>query len=99
MEKKPSWVGVNKKKGSPDIITYDKLLNKYIVDQKIGDEVGSDHLPLLFKIHISVIKIKYVNRRKHWILKSFDEEIYKRNARCYSMLIKKWVASLYILAC
>ena len=56
MEKKPSWVGVNKKKGSPDIIIYDKLLNKYMVDQKIGDEVGSDHLPLLFKIHIFVIK-------------------------------------------
>ena len=68
----------NKKKGSPDLVVCDKKFLKFIKNQIVGLDLGSDHLPLLFEIKIDIIKLKNY-RRRHWILESLDKKIFSKN--------------------
>ena len=74
---KPTYCPLNKdtKNSSPDLVAYKNNLKAYIKNGRIGIDIGSDHLPIIFNIKQEKITTT-ISRNKHWILNSFSEKDY-----------------------
>jgi hypothetical protein len=67
-----------KKLGSPDLILISHKISNNLTNWKLGDDVGSDHLPIQFNLRIySKPPSKVTHKRKHWILSNMDNNLFQ----------------------
>ena len=79
---KPTYCPLNTKvrNSSPDLVTFKSSLKRFINSGRIGKDIGSDHLPILFNLKKEKEK-QPINRHKHWILSSLNENEYIENIK------------------
>jgi hypothetical protein len=63
--------GESHKAGSPNVIFCHKKIHHKIEDWSTGDDIGSDHVPIMFSIKTSTAKQIY--RHQHWAYKRCDK--------------------------